>query len=99
LPALIVGGSDTGTHLEIDCNEIIAKTNGTSIATLYLNSGGEANSVRITEKTVGGTTTPVYLSSGAITQGTSYAKAIKAISRTGTTFTYTCIDGTTGTFT
>lgn len=27
------------------------------------------------------------------------AKAIKGISRSGTTFTYTCMDGSTGTFT
>ena len=50
-------------------------------------------------KSKGGTTTPVYFnSSGEPVAGTSYAKAIKAITRSGTTFTYTCIDGTTGTF-
>jgi hypothetical protein len=27
------------------------------------------------------------------------SKAIKSITRSGTTFTYTCLDGTTGTFT
>lgn len=48
----------------------------------------------------GGSTTPVYFnSSGEPVACTSYAKAIKAITRSGTTFTYTCIDGTTGTFT
>lgn len=48
----------------------------------------------------GSTTQPVYFnSSGEPTVGTSYAKAIKAITRNGITFTYTCIDGTTGTFT
>lgn len=48
----------------------------------------------------GSTTQPVYFNaSGEPTPGTSYAKAIKAISRSGTTFTYTCLDGTTGTFT
>ena len=41
-PALIVGGAVTSTHMEIDCNEIQAKTNGTSVAPLYLNNDGGA---------------------------------------------------------
>lgn len=49
--------------------------------------------------TSGNTYTPLYLNKGLLTAGTSYAKAIKSITRSGTTFTYTCIDGTTGTFT
>lgn len=67
-PALIVGGGPTSTHIEMDCNEIIAKSNGTAITTLYLNSGGAASTVRITKSTVGGTDKPVYLYQGAITQ-------------------------------
>lgn len=39
-PALILGGADTSTHMELDCNEIQAKTNGTSVAALYLNNDG-----------------------------------------------------------
>ena len=39
-PALIVGGTATTEHLEIDSNEIQAKTNGTSVALLYLNADG-----------------------------------------------------------
>ena len=39
-PALIVGGADTSTHMEIDANEIQAKTNGTSVAQLYINNDG-----------------------------------------------------------
>lgn len=39
-PALIVGGAATSTHLELDANEIMAKTNGTSTAALYINNDG-----------------------------------------------------------
>lgn len=52
-----------------------------------------------TASTSGNTYTPLYLNKGLLTVGTSYAKAIKSITRSGTTFTYTCIDGTTGSFT
>jgi len=41
-PALIVGGTATQTHLELDGNEIQSKTNGTSVGSLNLNyDGGE----------------------------------------------------------
>lgn len=40
-PALIIGGSATGVHMEIDSNEIHAKTNGTTTAPLYLNNNGD----------------------------------------------------------
>lgn len=39
-PALIVGGAASSTHLELDANEIMAKTNDTSVADLYLNNDG-----------------------------------------------------------
>lgn len=43
-PALIVGGTDTQAHIEIDNNEVMAKTNGTSVAELHLNAdGGKVN--------------------------------------------------------
>ena len=41
--ALIVGGEQTGYHLEFDGNEIIAKSDGTHGSTLYLNSDGGGN--------------------------------------------------------
>lgn len=41
-PALIVGGTATQAHLELDGNEIQSKTNGTSVGSLNLNyDGGE----------------------------------------------------------
>jgi hypothetical protein len=43
-PALIVGGTTTQAHLEIDANEIQSKNNGTTVGDLYLNwDGGIVN--------------------------------------------------------
>ena len=39
-PALIVGGAVTGNHLELDGNEIMSKSNGTTPSALYLNNDG-----------------------------------------------------------
>ena len=48
---------------------------------------------------LGGTYQPIYVNAQSeAVAGTSYAKAIKGITRSGNVFTYTCIDGTTGTF-
>ena len=38
-PALIIGGTDTDVHIEIDSNEIIAKSNGTTGDKLWLQDG------------------------------------------------------------
>lgn len=75
----------------------------TVTATNSVNYAVSASSATTASKlgssTVGSTYQPIYLSSGTATAGTSYAKAIKAITRSGTTFTYTCLDGSSGTFT
>ena len=39
-PALIIGGAATAQHIEIDGNEILSKSNGTTPSTLYLQDGG-----------------------------------------------------------
>ena len=39
-PALIIGGTPTTSHIEIDDNEIMAKSNATAATSLYLNADG-----------------------------------------------------------
>lgn len=39
-PALIIGDTSVGTHIEIDGNEIMAKTSDTTTGSLYLNNDG-----------------------------------------------------------
>jgi hypothetical protein len=60
---------------------------------------GNIGSQSVNYATSAGTATNVAWS--GVTSKPSYydAKAIKSITRSGTTFTYTCMDGTTGTFT
>jgi hypothetical protein len=41
-PALIVGGAATAAHMELDADEIMAKTNGTSVKAIYMNNDGGA---------------------------------------------------------
>ena len=46
--ALIVGGAQTAAHLELDSNEIMAKSNGTTATTLYVGGGNGAVSFTTT---------------------------------------------------
>jgi len=51
-PALIVGGTDTQAHMEIDANEIIAKANGTTCTKLWLQDGNGAIGFNATDYSV-----------------------------------------------
>lgn len=72
----------------------------TSTTTTYFDSGVTLNpSTNTIAANISGSAGSVAW--GNVTSKPNYydAKAIKTITRSGTTFTYTCLDGTTGTFT
>ena len=71
-PALIVGGSDTAAHLEIDANSIIAKNNGTTAGVLTLQDGlTTAANLKLGNLTIGSGDIPMYVSAGVLTASTS----------------------------
>lgn len=81
-----------------------------NLSDLYLQYGNETNDTVHFGKTGGGSIsnngtsydgTAAHAPWSGVTGKPSYydPKAIKTITRSGTTFTYTCMDGTTGTFT
>lgn len=49
----LITGSPTGQHLEIDGNEIVSKTNGTTGGNLYLNEGGTGIFLQCSKLVVG----------------------------------------------
>ena len=71
-PALIVGGARTAAHLEMDANELIAKSNGTTPTELWLNGdGGQvhigAGGLKVDGTITGNVTGNVTGSSGSCT--------------------------------
>lgn len=86
-PALIVGGTATTAHLELDSNELMAKTNGTSVAALYLNSDGGLVHIG-----AGG----LQVDSGDIhatgTSGSTTSRSVKVTNANGSVGIYTSTD-------
>ena len=93
-PALIVGGTVGAAHIEIDGNEIHAKTNTNAVADLHLNSDGGTvnaktlNSTTFTASTVTATTVSATTGtfSGTISAATVSATTVN--STTNSTKTY-----------
>lgn len=93
-------GTDFGTQLAFDDSKvpnIAVRAKSTSWGTWYrLIHSGNIGSQSVNYASSAGS-----VAWGNITNKPGYydSKAIKSISRSGTTFTYTCMDNTTGTFT
>lgn len=76
-PALLVGAASTGQHLELDGNEILSKSNGTTPAALNLNTDGGLVSVGSGGiKSTGAVTAPSF--AGNLNGNASTASALSA---------------------
>lgn len=89
-----VGGAATSAN-KLNTNA------GDSNTPVYFSNGIPVACTSLDLNTSGNAATATNVSWSGVTSKPSYydAKAIKSIARSGTTFTYTCMDGTTGTFT
>lgn len=74
---------------------------GDSNTPVYFSNGVPVACTSLDLNTTGNAATATNVAWSGVTSKPSYydAKAIKGITRSGITFTYTCMDGTTGTFT
>ena len=90
-----VGGSATSA-VKLDTS-----TAGDANTPVYFSGGKPVACTSLDLNTSGNAATATNVAWSGVTSKPSYydAKAIKGITRSGTTFTYTCMDGTTGTFT
>jgi hypothetical protein len=97
--ATTYGAASASNYGHAMASSTTPKANGTAAVGSETAKFARGDHVHPLQTSVSGSAGSVAWS--GVTSKPSYydAKAIKGISRSGTTFTYTCMDGTTGTFT